>query len=79
MNWGPWFSEWFYSYHEFYEHLDFWDALVACLPGKSDNSKFAETYNSRDLRGIHLFHDVEEPEDVIVLQVSPRMQLLDTL
>ncbi|ROW06675.1 hypothetical protein VPNG_06735 [Cytospora leucostoma] len=52
---GQWFEDWFTTYHQFYEHMDFWDAVLSCFPGHSENKKIGETFQSRDIRAIHLW------------------------
>jgi hypothetical protein len=48
---------WFDSYHDYADHLDYWDDLVSVFPDNSDKFEIGKSYENRSIHAFHLFGD----------------------
>ena len=48
---------WFDSYHDYADHLDYWDDLVAAFPENSEKFEIGKSYENRSIHAFHLFGD----------------------
>jgi hypothetical protein len=48
---------WFDSYHDYADHLDYWDDLVSAFPDNSDKFEIGKSYENRSIHAFHLFGD----------------------
>ena len=48
-------SPWFDSYHPYADHLTFLDDLVAQFPKNARIVSAGQSYEGRDIKGIHIF------------------------
>ena len=48
---------WFDSYHDYADHLDYWDDLVSAFPKNSEKFEIGKSYENRSIHAFHLFGD----------------------
>lgn len=48
---------WFDSYHDYADHLEYWDDLVAAFPDNSEKFEIGKSYENRSMYAFHLFGD----------------------
>ena len=48
---------WFDSYHDYVDHLDYWDNLVSAFPDNSEKFEIGKSYENRSMYAFHLFGD----------------------
>jgi hypothetical protein len=48
---------WFDSYHDYADHLDYWDDLVSAFPDNSEKFEIGKSYENRSIHAFHLFGD----------------------
>jgi hypothetical protein len=48
---------WFDSYHDYADHLDYWDDLVSAFPDNSEKFEIGKSYENRSMYAFHLFGD----------------------
>jgi hypothetical protein len=51
---------WYDSYHDYADHLTYWDDLVAAFPDNSEKFEIGKSYENRSIYAFHLFGDEEE-------------------
>jgi hypothetical protein len=51
---------WFDSYHDYADHLTYWDDLVAAFPDHSEKFEIGKSYENRSIYAFHLFGDEEK-------------------
>ena len=51
---------WFDSYHDYADHLTYWDDLVAAFPDHSEKLEIGKSYENRSIYAFHLFGDEEK-------------------
>lgn len=50
---------WFDSYHDYEDHLTFWDDLVEAFPRNSEKLEIGRSWENRSIHAFHLFGDEE--------------------
>lgn len=53
---------WYDSYHDYADHLTYWDDLVAAFPDNSKKFEIGKSYENRSIYAFHLHGDEEKPE-----------------
>jgi hypothetical protein len=48
---------WFDSYHDYADHLDYWDDLLSAFPDNSEKFEIGKSYENRSMYAFHLFGD----------------------
>lgn len=48
---------WFDSYHDYVDHLQYWDNLVSAFPDNSKKFEIGRSYENRSMYAFHLFGD----------------------
>jgi len=48
---------WFDSYHDYADHLDYWDDLVSAFPDNLEKFEIGKSYENRSMYAFHLFGD----------------------
>ena len=48
---------WYDSYHDYADHLTYWDDLVAAFPDNSKKFEIGKSYENRTIHAFHLFGD----------------------
>jgi hypothetical protein len=48
---------WYDSYHDYADHLDYWDDLVSAFPDNSEKFEIGKSYENRTMYAFHLFGD----------------------
>lgn len=48
---------WFDSYHDYADHLQYWDDLVGAFPRNSEKFEIGKSYENRSMHAFHLFGD----------------------
>lgn len=48
---------WFDSYHDYADHLQYWDDLVTAFPHNSEKFEIGKSYENRSMYAFHLFGD----------------------
>lgn len=48
---------WFDSYHDYADHLQYWDDLVSAFPDNSEKFEIGKSYENRSMYAFHLFGD----------------------
>ena len=48
---------WFDSYHDYADHLQYWDDLVTAFPDNSEKFEIGKSYENRSMYAFHLFGD----------------------
>jgi hypothetical protein len=48
---------WFDTYHNYADHLDYWDDLVHAFPANSKKFEIGKSYENRSIHAFHLFGD----------------------
>ena len=51
---------WYDSYHNYSDHLTYWDDLVAAFPDNSEKFEIGKSYENRSIYAFHLFGDEEK-------------------
>jgi hypothetical protein len=51
---------WYDSYHDYADHLTYWDDLVAAFPDNSEKFEIGKSYENRSIYAFHLFGDEEK-------------------
>jgi len=51
---------WYDSYHDYADHLTYWDDLVAAFPDNSEKFEIGKSYENRTIYAFHLFGDEKE-------------------
>jgi hypothetical protein len=51
---------WYDSYHDYSDHLTYWDDLVAAFPDNSEKFEIGKSYENRSIYAFHLFGDEEK-------------------
>ena len=51
---------WYDSYHNYSDHLTYWDDLVAAFPDNSKKFEIGKSYENRSIYAFHLFGDEEK-------------------
>jgi hypothetical protein len=48
---------WYESYHDYADHLTYWDDLVSAFPDNSEKFEIGKSYENRSMYAFHLFGD----------------------
>jgi hypothetical protein len=48
---------WFDTYHDYADHLSYWDDLVHAFPANSEKFEIGKSYENRSIYAFHLFGD----------------------
>jgi hypothetical protein len=48
---------WYDSYHDYADHLTYWDDLVSAFPDNSEKFEIGKSYENRSMYAFHLFGD----------------------
>lgn len=51
---------WYDSYHDYADHLDYWDDFVSAFPDNSEKFEIGQSYENRTIYAFHLFGDEEK-------------------
>jgi hypothetical protein len=51
---------WFDTYHDYADHLTYWDDLVQAFPENSEKFEIGKSYENRSIYAFHLFGDDKE-------------------
>jgi hypothetical protein len=54
---------WFDTYHDYADHLTYWDDLVQAFPTNSEKFGIGKSYENRSIYAFHLFGDKEGSKD----------------
>lgn len=52
---------WYESYHDYADHLAYWDDLVDAFPDNSEKFEIGKSYENRSMYAFHLFGDDKKP------------------
>ncbi|KAH3968908.1 hypothetical protein HBI70_231290 [Parastagonospora nodorum] len=53
---------WFDTYHDYADHLTWWDDLAQAFPKNSEKFEIGKSYENRSIHAFHLFGDEKESE-----------------
>jgi hypothetical protein len=53
---------WFDTYHDYADHLTYWDDLVQAFPENSEKFEIGKSYEDRSIYAFHLFGDKKDSE-----------------
>jgi hypothetical protein len=51
---------WFDTYHEYADHMEYWDNLVTAFPHNSEKFPIGQSYENRTIYAYHLFGDTDK-------------------